>query len=69
MTKTILYQYLGTNGTILSPIHLEDTYYVRKVRLVADEGRLLTNGTIFRKSATIAEEDLEMWKEVSEGQM
>ena len=42
MTKDILYQYLGTNGTILSPVHLEDIYYVRKVRLSADPGKMLT---------------------------
>ena len=42
MTKDILYQYLGTNGTILSPVHLEDVYYVRKVRLSADFDKMLT---------------------------
>ena len=42
MTKKVLYLYLGTNGTILSPVHLEDTYYVRQVELMADEGKLLT---------------------------
>ena len=35
MIKTMLYEYLGTNGTILSPVHLEDIYYVRKYKLVA----------------------------------
>ena len=35
MTKEILYTYLGTNGTITSPVHLEDIYYTRKVRLTA----------------------------------
>jgi hypothetical protein len=39
MKRQVLYQYLGTNGTILSPIHLEDIYYVRKIFLFADEGK------------------------------
>jgi hypothetical protein len=39
MTKTVMYEYLGTNGTICSPVHLEDIYYVRKLKLVADNGR------------------------------
>jgi hypothetical protein len=69
MTKTVLYQYLGTNGTIISPVHLEDTYYVRKIQLVAAPGCLLTNGTILKKSVMVSEEDSEMWKEVPEGQM
>ena len=30
MTKTVLYKYLGTNGTIVSPVHLEDVYYIRQ---------------------------------------
>ena len=29
MKKTPLYTYLGTNGTITSPIHLEDIYYIK----------------------------------------
>ena len=36
MTKTVLYTYLGTNGTITSTVHLEVIYYIRKYRLVAD---------------------------------
>ena len=35
MTKTVLYTYLGTNGTITSTVHLEDIYYIRKYRLVS----------------------------------
>lgn len=47
MTKTVLYHYLGTNGTITSPIHLEDIYYVRKFKLLADKDKILTNGKVF----------------------
>lgn len=65
MTKNILYYYLGTNGTILSPVHLEDTYYVRKIRLSADENKRLTkDGKKFVDSIVIPEEDLELWREV-----
>lgn len=64
MTKTILYQYLGTNGTILSPVHLEDAYYVRKVRLTAAPNYILTNGTVSKKSVTVSEAEVDLWKEV-----
>ena len=47
MTKTVLYHYLGTNGTITSPVHLEDVYYIRKFKLIADKDKILTNGKIF----------------------
>ena len=65
MKKQVLYQYLGTNGTILSPIHLEDTYYVRKLHIFADDGKSLTkDNKNFVFSVVIPEEELEEWQEV-----
>jgi hypothetical protein len=65
MIKTVLYEYLGTNGTILSPVHLEDIYYVRKLKLLADNGKRLTkDNKTFVKSIIIPEDELEEWKEV-----
>jgi hypothetical protein len=72
MKKTIKYFYLGTNGTICSPVHLEDIYYIRKIRLTADENKVLTkDGMHFTCNTIIAEEDVDNWYEVdvSEGQM
>ena len=42
MKKQVLYTYLGTNGTLTTPIHLEDIYYVRKIKLIADDKKLIT---------------------------
>lgn len=65
MTKEILYLYLGTNGSILSPVHLEDTYYVRRVRLVADDEKALTkDGVNFVRSTIVSEDEVDSWKEV-----
>lgn len=64
MKKTVLYRYLGTNGTIESPVHLEDIYYVRLLKLRADPGKVLTNGERYEKFVTIAENDFENWSEV-----
>lgn len=65
MTKEVLYEYLGTNGTILSPIHLEDIYYVRKLRLIADKGKVLTKDKkTFLGVVIIPEDELEDWSEV-----
>ena len=67
MKKTIKYFYLGTNGTICSPVHLEDVYYIRKVTLVADKGKRLTcDGINFVYATTIPEEDVDLWFEVDE---
>ena len=60
MTKIVMYEYLGTNGTILSPIHLEDIYYVRKLQLLADNNKRLTkNGKDFVQSVVIPEDELD----------
>lgn len=65
MRKTLMYQYLGTNGTILSPVHLEDIYYVRKVELKASPGKALTkDGVHFISSIVVAEDEVNEWKEV-----
>lgn len=65
MTKTVYYTYLGTNGVIESPVHLEDVFYIRKLRLAADEGKRLTkDGKNFHSVVMIPEEELAEWKEV-----
>jgi len=65
MTKQVMYMYLGTNGTICTPVHLEDIYYIRKYRLVADEEKKLTkDGIKFTCTAIIPEEELDEWYEV-----
>lgn len=65
MTKEILYTYLGTNGTITSPVHLEDIYYTRKIRLTADAGKQLTKDDVnYSSVVTVPEEEVDLWKEV-----
>ena len=65
MKKEILYNYLGTNGTILSPVFLEGIYCVRKVRLTAESGKRLTNdGVHFYSTIVISENELSNWYEV-----
>ncbi len=64
MTKKVLYRYLGTNGVIETPIHLEDIYYVRVILLSADSGKVLTDGTKKVSSVRISEEELGNWREI-----
>jgi hypothetical protein len=67
MKKEILYTYLGTNGTITSPVHLEDTYYTRSVRLSADRKKMLTkDGEHFFPSVIVPEDEVSLWREVNE---
>lgn len=65
MTKEVYYTYLGTNGTITSPVHLEDTYYIRKIQLTATKGKALTkDGKTFSPKVLVPEDEVELWKEV-----
>ena len=64
MTKTALYTYLGTNGTITSPVHLEDIYYILKYRLEADENKMLSNGNTLTKTIIVPYDEVENWREV-----
>lgn len=65
MKKIGYYTYLGTNGTITSPVHLEDIYYTKKYQLVADEGFVLTkDDKNFVKMVMVLEDEVELWKEV-----
>lgn len=67
MTKQVLYTYLGTNGTLTTPIHLEGIYSVKKIILIADKGKKLTCGDAnLYDRITLKNEDEELlWEEVS----
>ena len=65
MTKTVMYSYLGANGTICSPVHLEDIYYTRKIRIVADVNKLITkDGINLFRQITVPEDSVDEWYEV-----
>lgn len=65
MTKEIYYVYLGTNGTIETPVHLEGIYSIKKYLLKADAGKQLTkDGEHFTASVMVSSDELELWTEV-----
>lgn len=64
MTKEVIYRYLGTNGIIESPVHLEGAYYIRLIKITASTGKLLTNGTKKVFSITVPEDEAFLWREV-----
>lgn len=64
MKRQVYYRYLGTNGVIESPVHLEDIYYVRVVSLTADNDKVLTDGFQQRKNVRVPEDEAENWWEV-----
>ena len=68
MNKYITYTYLGTNGTLITPIHLEGIYSVKKIILSAETGKVLTkdNKTFVKKVTVKTEEEALEWIEVPE---
>ena len=66
MTKRVLYKYLGTNGVIESPVHLEDIYFVRINVLIAAEGKILTDGETFKKTVRCSDDEIDQWTEVED---
>lgn len=67
MTKEVMYVYLGTNGTICSPVHLEDIYYTRKIRLWADNNKVLTkDGKNFYYRIIVPENEVNEWYETTQ---
>ena len=66
MKKTAIYTYLGTNGTITSPVHLEGIYSVVKYRLEAEGDKFLSkdNGVTLSKIEVVPESEVDLWKEV-----
>lgn len=67
MTKEVIYVYLGTNGIIQSPVHLEDVYYIRKCRLWADTKKVLTkDNKTYVRTIIIPEDDIDNWIEIDE---
>ena len=66
MRKQVLYEYLGTNGVITSPVHLEDIYYVRKLKLIAEDKKALKrkDSDTYHGVIIIPEDEFDLWEEV-----
>lgn len=64
MIKNILYKYLGVNGTITSPVFLEDIYSIKVIQLFASEGKILTNGIEKKDNIIVSEKEAENWYEI-----
>jgi len=65
MTKNVFYIYAGENGFMQSPIKIPGaTNVIEKVRLIAGENMILTDG-IERKAVVVTtKEDVKNWTEV-----
>lgn len=66
MIQNKMYKYLGRNGNIMSPILLEKIEPIPMIKLVAEEGKILTNGYEKAKIKYIFTDELVEWYEIEE---
>lgn len=64
MTKQNIYKYFGRNGVIVSLVFLDYANRMDMYQLVADEGKILTNGERKVHNIIINKEDLKLWSEI-----
>ena len=63
MKKINRYRYLGKNGILTTSVLLEGNEPIYMYRLIADEGKILTNGETYTHEVEIFSEDLNKWTE------
>ncbi len=66
MTKYKKYKYLGRNGVLVTRILIDGVNHIPMTTLIADEGKILTNGEITTYSITVENESLSEWKEIAD---
>lgn len=66
MFNTQLYRYIGRNGTITSPIKLENIEPISMIKLQAEKGKILTDGNKKVYSVIIFEDEISNWEEIAD---
>lgn len=64
MTKIKKYKYLGRNGNLITRILIDGVNYIPMMTLIANEGKILTNGEITSYSVTVEENEINLWREI-----
>lgn len=67
MKKTKFYTYLGTNGTLVSTIHLENIYSVENFSITAEKGKVLTKdggNTYVTHIINVPKDEVDLWEEI-----
>ena len=64
MKKNKIYRYLGRNGIVTTPILINGASPIIMYRLIADDGKILTDGERRITSADVFEDEINNWIEV-----
>lgn len=66
MTKQKLYRYLGRNGILTTRILIDGVNHIPMVELIAEKGKILTNGEKTAYSIIVEETEASSWKEIAD---
>jgi hypothetical protein len=58
------YRYIGRNGIITSSVLLDGISHIDMLRIEAEPGFILTNGSVLAYAITIEVEELPQWYEI-----
>lgn len=64
MTKQNIYKYFGRNGVIVSLVFLDYANRMDMYQLVADKGKILTNGTRQVHNVIVGKDEVSQWTEI-----
>ena len=64
MTKIKKYKYLGRNGNLITRILIDGVNNIPMMTLIADEGKILTNGETTVYSITVEADEVNLWREI-----
>lgn len=65
MTTRKLYKYIGRNGSITSPVLLEEIKHIPLIELTASPGFVLKNESVTKKKVIVHVDDVDLWAEVT----
>ena len=66
MQKVNLYRYEENGKVTITPNKRNETDAPSRMRLVADEGTILTNGTIEATVIDVSFDDIDKWQEIND---
>ena len=64
MTKIKKYKYLGRNGILVTRILIDGANHIPMMTLIADNGKILTDGEQKTYSITVELEEVSLWREI-----
>lgn len=66
MKKYKAYKYLGRNGILITRVYIEAANPIVMTELIADEGKILTNGERQVHGITVELNEVNDWKEIAD---